>query len=97
MFDVNVWVIIWKEILSVYHFKFWCFDKIPYDCFVEWYLRGVAEGTKSRKIDNFALSKKIPRRLAVIWSEQINHYGSQHTMTEVGERSCLVKVVTMVL
>ena len=88
MFNVNVWVIVWKEALSIYPFKYWCFDLLPFDCLVESYLQGVAEGTKSLKIHNFTLSKKIPRRSAVVWSEQINHYG-QRTIKEVGgEHGC---------
>ena len=69
----------------MYPFKYWCFDLLPFDCLVELYLRGVADGTKSLKInDHFTLSKNIPRRRGVVWSEQINHFG-HHTNTEVGD------------
>lgn len=82
VFNVNVWVIIWKEVLSVYAFKYWCFDLLPFDCLVDLYLQGVADGTKSLKInDHFTLSKNIPRRRGVVWSEQVNHFG-EHTNTE---------------
>ena len=79
VFDLHVWVIVWKEVLSMYPFKYFCFDLLPFDCLVKSYLKGVAEGTKSRQIQSVVLPEHIPLRRAVVWSEQINHFGV-HTL-----------------
>ena len=63
----------------MYPFKYFCFDLLPFDCLVKSYLKGVAEGTKSRQIQSVVLPEHIPLRRAVVWSEQINHFGV-HTL-----------------